>query len=80
MSDDPKHPARIDGSPVAVVFSRIIRDVECSITDESMAVDLEVHFRSLQIRKSGIPIFAPKVKESTMEIRLATRVRKPSVT
>lgn len=75
MPDESKEPATIEGSEIAAVFDSIVNDVKARISDDSTVVDVEISFHRLVVKK-GIPIFAPKAKQSSLEIRLATRVRR----
>jgi hypothetical protein len=76
--DDP--PMEVGSLPVGTIFGSVVQDIQKVITEDAMAVDLELYFRSLTISKGGIPIFAPHKTEQAIEIRLATRVRKAQST
>lgn len=74
--DKKKLAAAVGGSEVSAVFQQVVAQVRSQIPEQDMTVDIELYFRSLTVKSGGIPIFAPKKKQSTLEIRLATSVRK----
>jgi len=43
------------------------------------AVDIELNFKSVMLTQQGWVLFGKDTKESTMEIRLATRITPPSL-
>lgn len=71
MSHEPVH---LDAEPIAAIFDHLVKSIQNSITYDSMAVDVELHLRSVSIERKGI-FFRSKQKESSAEIRLVTRVR-----
>jgi hypothetical protein len=72
-------PAEVPGDRIDAIFQSIIKSIGSSIRGDDATVDLEVHFTSIQIDSKGIPLISRKQTESVLEIRLATRIRKPDV-
>ena len=67
---------RTDAAPIASSFRRIVEETQ-SLVDRAghpSAVDIKMEFRSVDIDKSGVPIFSRKKKEATTEIYFATRI------
>ena len=61
---------------IGLVFSRVVRDIQSQITQDDMVVDVELNFKNLVAKKGGFLGIASKKTESTIEIKLATRIRK----
>lgn len=57
-------------------FADIVKSVTKVVHDQKHqhAVDLRLHFKSVRMSKTGIPVFSKKTKESVMELEIATRV------
>jgi hypothetical protein len=62
--------AKVFGDSLATVRTEMIKNVH------NHAVDLEVNFQSVAISKKGLLVFSKKT-ESTISIKLATRITPP---
>lgn len=74
MANDDK-PALIDAEPVVDVFDAVVQSIQARITRDDDAVDIELSLRNIHIEKKGI-FFRSNQKQSSAELRLATRIRK----
>ncbi len=61
---------------IGTVFTKTMKQVQGVLTDDKQAVDLEITFTGVSVQKGGIPLIAPKTEQSTMQIKLATRIFK----
>ena len=67
---------RTDAASIAASFKKVVEETQ-ALVDQSRhpnAVDIKIEFRSVDINKSGVPIFSRKKKEATTEIHFATRI------
>ena len=73
---EPKDPLVVKSGSIGDVFRRLVTDVDSVIeaTGNKAAVDIEVTFTAMTLDQSGIPLFSKKKSESTMQLKLATRV------
>ena len=60
---------------VGMVFSRAVRNIQGTMGPRDSVVDVEITFRSVTIDSRGIPLFTNRTEQSTVEMRLATRIR-----
>lgn len=67
--------ATTPGADVGKVFSRAVRNIQSTMTPTDAVVDVEITFRSVTIDSRGIPLFTNRTEQSSMEMKLATRVR-----
>jgi len=72
---DKRSIARIDAEPVARIFSHLTDTIRAEVRDESTAVDLELTFENVDIKRKGI-FFSSNHKQTSTKLRLVTRVRK----
>lgn len=73
MSDN-KKPAIIDAEPTTMIFQSVVDSIRSKINDDSTVVDVELHFKHIEITKKGL--FVKKNNQSSTELRLFTRVRR----
>lgn len=73
-----KPPATVESPSIESIFARVVSDVRKQISDDQTVVDVECAFKRVTIEKSGLilAMFNGDQAESSMEIRLATRVRR----
>jgi hypothetical protein len=78
---DPKTPAITDQPAVSDIFAHAISDLSevMSQTHLKDAVDIELNFKSVTTDSNGVPLFTKHSTESTLEIRLATRLTPASM-
>jgi hypothetical protein len=74
----PRTPAFIETPTVQDVFSAIVVGLRERLPDSETVVDVECTFKHISIDKEGgiLALFNGDQKQTSMEIRLATRVRK----
>ena len=61
---------------VTTVFNTIVTDVQKTVNTirHQAAVDIELNFNQVAISEKGIPLFTKKKEETSMSIKLATRI------
>jgi len=73
-----KPPATVEAPSIDAIFARMVADVRRQIPDDQTVVDVECAFKRVTVEKSGLilALFNGDQTESSMEIKLATRVRR----
>jgi hypothetical protein len=85
-------PATYNAAAIGEVFKSVVGEIRKSYEFEMQrayaagspavlmnAVDIELSFKSVMLTQQGWVLFGKNTKESTMEIKLATRITPPSL-
>lgn len=77
-SPKPRTPAFFETPTVQDVFATVVNGVRERLPDNETTVDIECTFKHISIDKEGgiLALFNGDQKQTSMEIRLATRIRK----
>lgn len=61
---------------ISETFGSILSDIKMQMKSNkhTNAVDLQLTFDSLEVKKGGIPIISKKTKKKELSIKLATRI------